>query len=863
MTAISHAAPAGAEPSSTLRKIVAAALDRSEAGRARRLAAAAFAARVMNAGLGFATQILLARWMGEREYGVYAYVWVWVLVAGGIGSLGLPVAALKFIPDYGRRGDRDGLRGFLLASRTAGIVPCAAAALLTGAALWLFGRGEAALYVPVALLGLVTLPVYVLTDIQTGIARAYDDMDLGLAADYVMRPVLLLAFCGLILVAGGSGTAVHVMLATLAGMAVTAFVQGVLLQARLHVRVPAGPRRYDLRRWADVSWPLLTVTGFTLLLGSTDVLVLKLFVGPEQIALYFAATKIVAVASFVSYGVANTSAHRFASHMATGDRSAMAALAAETVRWTFWPTLAVAAGLALGGGPLLSLFGPGFAKGATIVAILGAGLVAGASVGPADRALAMADHGRVAALIYGASFAANLGLALLLIPAFGLNGAALATALAMAGRAGLLFVAARRRLGLDMFVFAPASPQALSGAGYGSDELAAEFLDASAARAISGEWHALADRAIEPNLFYGPATAFPGLEHLPEGRGGRILAVWRGAGSARRLVGILPLVPPRRRHANPFSLRRAGEFYGTLSTPLVDPDRPGETLRAMLRGARRHGIGSLLLPFLHMGGPVALALDEVSTRHGKAQVTLGSHRRAFLRSPLAGSEYVRATLEPRRRKEADRQRRRLAEEGALRFSVAASEAEVAEALETFLDLEAGGWKGQAGTDLRHAPGAAPFIRSSARDLARDGRFRVATLTLAGRTIAAGLVGIAGRRAFYLKTAYDEAYSRFSPGLLLTLDLTAHLLDDPSIDEADSIAVADHPMIDRVWTERFPVASILVATGPNSRTFRLALRCEHARERLVAELKAARIKISGWRQRRRNPVATKAEEDPPA
>lgn len=813
--------------------------DRSEAGLARRFAAGAFLARVLNAGLGFLTQIFLARWMGERDYGLYSSVWAWILVAGGMLSLGLPVAALRFVPEYRERGDAAGLRGFLLAARRLGPLPGIAFALAGVAAILLFGD-RLGPYGSVALVALVALPIYVLTDIQTGIARAFDFADLGLAADYLLRPLLLLVFAGAIWAAGGPGTAAAVMGATVAAVAFTALGQGLALGRRLAARVPAGARRLDVGRWSAASWPLLTVTGFTLLLGATDILILPLFVPPEEVAVYVAATKIVAVASFVSYGVANTSAHRFAAQQARGDGIGMARVAAETVRWTFWPTLAVALLLAAAAGPLLRLFGPGFESGGPLVAILAAGLVAGAAVGPADRALSMADHGRLAASIYGVAFLANAVLCLALVPRFGLAGAAAATALATAIKAGSLFVAARRRLGLTMIVGASASTA--PGASAGVERVSAELLTPEGAARIRPAWDDLARRAVEPNPFYGPDRALPGLRHLPEGRGARILVAWSGEGRERRLVGLLPLAAARGRYINPAPMRRAAAVYGTLSTPLLDADRPAATLAAMLEAARRAGIRSLLLPHLHDAGAVAAALSQEAAATGRPVLRLDEHRRAMLRSGLPGAEYMRATLETRRRKEADRQRRRLAEEGALAFRVARSPDEVAAALEHFLALEAAGWKGRAGTDLLHAAGAAAFARESALEGARAGTFRVALLLLDGRPVAAGLVAVAGRRAFYLKTAYDEALARFSPGLLLTLDLTAHLLDDPDIDDADSIAVADHPMIDRVWTERFPVASLLVATAPGGGVgFRLAALLERGREAAWARIKARRAR----------------------
>lgn len=379
--------------------------------------------------------------------------------------------------------------------------------------------------------------------------------------------------------------------------------------------------------------------------------------------------------------------------------------------------------------------------------------------------------------------------------------------------------------------------------------LSAELVGAEAAAAFAAEWADLAARAIEPNAFFAPALALAAMRHLPEGRGATLLVAWRGEGETRRLVGALPLARGRGRFLNPAPLRRALSAYGTVSTPLLDPDRPVETLAAMLATLAGAGMGALLLSYMVEDGPVAEALAEALRVGGLPEARLGSHARAFLRSSLPGEQYVRASLETRRRKEADRQRRRLSDEGALAFSVAqGSGDEVAAALEDFLAIEAAGWKGRAGTALKLAPGAASFIREGARRGGRDGSFRVARLTLDGRTIAAGLVLVSGRRAFYAKTAYDEALSRFSPGLLLTLDLTAYLLDDPGIDDADSIAVADHPMIDRIWTARLPVASRLVATRRGGgAAFRAALAIERGRESAVAVAKAKLARLRAWRQ----------------
>jgi hypothetical protein len=77
------------------------------------------------------------------------------------------------------------------------------------------------------------------------------------------------------------------------------------------------------------------------------------------------------------------------------------------------------------------------------------------------------------------------------------------------------------------------------------------------------------------------------------------------------------------------------------------------------------------------------------------------------------------------------------------------------------------------------------------------------------------------RAFYWKTAYDEAFAEFSPGALLALDVSRKQQDDLQIAATDSCAIAGHPMIERLWLERLALVDGLVALRPG-RDWRLNL-----------------------------------------
>lgn len=351
---------------------------------------------------------------------------------------------------------------------------------------------------------------------------------------------------------------------------------------------------------------------------------------------------------------------------------------------------------------------------------------------------------------------------------------------------------------------------------------------------LAEAWDALAARAIEPNVFLARWFAAARLRHLPDRAGATVLVAWRGAGAARRLVGLLVLVRPRGVHFNPLPILRAAELYAPLSTPLLDPERPGETWTAMLDAASRAGIAGLALPFLAEEGAVADAVREVASSHGAPFVVLERHRRAVLESPLGGEAYLRETLEKRRRKEAERQRRRLAEEGDLLFvDVPASDDPAA--LERFLALEAAGWKGRSGTALASLPQHGAYIREIVQNFAAIDAVRIDLLALDGVPIAGGLLLDLAGQSHFLKIAYDEDRARLSPGRALAIEMLRagfasgrpFRLDSGGGDRVDPSA---YP-----WGERQEMANAIVALAGRSATL----------PRLAA---AARLRLRRWRDR---------------
>ena len=426
--------------------------DGSDRSLAQKFAGGAFLIRVLSAAIIYLAQILLARWMGSFEFGIYVYVWTLMLLTGDIVDLGLAAAAQRFIPEYTRRKAYDLLRGYL--SRTRWLaVGSAVFIAATGVVTIRFLKPHLADYLVLPLsVALVALPFYAIMQIQDSIARSYNWIHIALLPPFVIRHIvtLVLVFTAWLLsFPANAGTA---MIAVGIALALTAAGQTLVLNHRLAQVVEPGPKAYDTGTWLAVSLPLLMVEGFYVLLANVDILILQQFRPPEDVAVYYAAAKTLGLITFVHFAVSAAVAHRFSEYHAANDRARLEAILADSIKWVFWGSLAACLGVLAAGRMLLWLFGANFVDGHHLMLILAVGLLARAAIGPVERLLSMLGEQRICAAIYAIAFALNLVLCVVLIPRIGVEGAAVSTTTALIVESILLFAVTRRRLGLHVFI---------------------------------------------------------------------------------------------------------------------------------------------------------------------------------------------------------------------------------------------------------------------------------------------------------------------------------------------------------------------------------------------------------------------------
>ena len=323
-------------------------------------------------------------------------------------------------------------------------------------------------------------------------------------------------------------------------------------------------------------------------------------------------------------------------------------------------------------------------------------------------------------------------------------------------------------------------------------------------------WDTLARRASEPNPFYESWYLLPSMRALGAQANLQLLTLEADG----KLVGLMPMACETSYYGYRLPYLRNWTHPNVfVGAPLVQRGFERQFWQAMLAHCDRKKGWSLFLHLTHMPttGALADALREVLAEQPRPAATVQSEERAMLASTDSADDYLEGALSTKKRKELRRQHRRLAELGELTVERLSDYTDVASWTQEFLRLESKGWKGDAGSALACDPDTREIFINAIAGSAARGRLERIALRLDGKPIAMLANFMSAPGAFSFKTAFDEEYARFSPGVLLQRENLA-MLGRERIDWVDSCAAPDHPMINHVWRERRTIARHSIGIG---------------------------------------------------
>jgi CelD/BcsL family acetyltransferase involved in cellulose biosynthesis len=354
-------------------------------------------------------------------------------------------------------------------------------------------------------------------------------------------------------------------------------------------------------------------------------------------------------------------------------------------------------------------------------------------------------------------------------------------------------------------------------------------------------WNALAFAAPPriPTSSYAWVSSY--FEHsLQPGETWRCVFAYHGK---NRLVGVLPLIAsggPLRR-----TLRTPHDGHTIAVGPLLQPGDETPVLNDLLRAAWASEPRARWIEI----ADVAASSPMVERLEGRLHVEVTRRPGSYL--PVDGDqEQYQASLSKNfrsnQRKAANKLKKLADVEKAFLAGEDASSAQLPE----FAPVEASGWKGREASAIQASPERMAFYTTLADRLAEAGWLEWHFLRAEGQAIAANLAVRFNGSVLVWKLAYDEAYSRCSPGGMLFQALVDRTFPDPDIHEINLLT--DAPWYSNWRMEKRDFLRIrLYRKRPGSLLLGLLPDALTARARRSEALRKAVWRVRGWLKRRRS------------
>jgi O-antigen/teichoic acid export membrane protein len=416
-----------------------------------RLAGSTFALVIVGAVLAFGSTLLVGQVAGDGAAGVFFQIIAFFNIAVVGTVLGADTALVRELSARVATGAAaDGPRVLRIA-----LVPVAAVSSALALAAWIaapaLGDGGLATAIrcaaPFVPLGAVMTALF-------GALRGLGRIRVFSALQNVTLPVLRLALVAAVLVLGAG--LLQLTLAWTVPVAIVLCLAAVCV-ARA-VRSAAGRRADGVAPVEPLPapsakrfWSFASARGAAALVETclewVDVICVGLFLGPAAAGAYGAVNRYVRLGSMLDLTARLVTSPLVSASMARGDTGAARAVYAATTRvlvaaaWPFYLVLVIFAPV------LLGVFGPGFAVAAPAMSLIGLAMMLAVSAGGVQSVLLMAGHSRWQLLNKLAALAVAVLGCVLLIPRWGLVGAATAWAASVLLDTSLATFQVWRRLG--------------------------------------------------------------------------------------------------------------------------------------------------------------------------------------------------------------------------------------------------------------------------------------------------------------------------------------------------------------------------------------------------------------------------------
>ncbi|MEM6613644.1 MAG: flippase [Cyanobacteria bacterium P01_C01_bin.72] len=391
-----------------------------------------FGLRVTYTGCTFLTSLLLARFLGATEFGIYSYAFAWSYLLGVLSTVGLDSLLVREVAVYQNSGNWGMLRGIL---RWANLISlcCSIVIAVCGTAIaWGTGMAQDPPLFTAFCLGMAALPFTALRNLRRGAMRGLQQVALGLVPEMLIAPVVILgSFLFAFALWRDSLTASWCIAIYTLVTAATLLISVILLRKSLPPGVFLLAPQYQIRSWLASALPFMLIEGIYVINVRADILMLGSLRSLADAGIYVPVNRGAQLINFVLVAVSSALAPQIASLYAAGKLDRLQAIVIKTSKLALLPTLVITACLIAISPGYLGLFGTEFIQGRAALIVLCLGQLFFTITGLGGLLLNMTGNEKYTAITGVGGAGLNICLNYVLISRWGVLGAAIATSISM------------------------------------------------------------------------------------------------------------------------------------------------------------------------------------------------------------------------------------------------------------------------------------------------------------------------------------------------------------------------------------------------------------------------------------------------
>lgn len=382
--------------------------------------------------LGYATQVTMAWLYGPGQLGFYVLGITLVQIANILSQFGMDNGVVRYVAHYRAEGDRRRVRGViiqaLLVTFTVSVV---FSILLFIGAGYLANRlfNEPFMETVISAFS-ISVPFFTLMSMALWATQGFQTVKYATYVQYVVRPLVNLVFITVFYLFGVEvlGAIASYILSMAFGAVLSLYYLRRIFPDLLNRE--ARPK-FESRALFKASGPMI-VANITHQVNSwLALLVLGAFETARQVGIYDVAFRTAALSTLVLFAFGGIFSPMISNLYRKGFLRDLAYLYKDVSYWSFTGALAFFLITTLLARDIMAVLGPKFVPGWPVIVVIAAAQLFGASVGPTARVLAMTGRQRIVMFATLGSILTAAVLNLLLVPSFGIFGAAAATAAAL------------------------------------------------------------------------------------------------------------------------------------------------------------------------------------------------------------------------------------------------------------------------------------------------------------------------------------------------------------------------------------------------------------------------------------------------